>query len=114
MTDVWVGDVIEESAASYHPWGLPPDFRADAAVRLGLAVDATPTFEEVLAVREERSSHVADVIDGLTPAGLQRTCAPREGQFSVIGALQTVLFEEWAHHEYATRDLATLEAGLDP
>ena len=31
-------------------------------------------------------------------------------QFSVAGALQTVLFEEWAHHLYATRDLARLEA----
>lgn len=111
VTDVWVGDVIEESAEGYHPWGLPPDFRADAAVGLGLAVDATPAFDEVLAVRE--ASHVAEVIDGLTPAGLQRTCPPREGQFSVVGALQTVLFEEWAHHEYATRDMATLEAGLD-
>jgi hypothetical protein len=35
---------------------------------------------------------------------------PRDGQFLVIGALQAVVFEEWAHHEYATRDLTTLEA----
>jgi hypothetical protein len=28
----------------------------------------------------------------------------------VVGALQTVTFEEWAHHQYATRDLARLDA----
>jgi len=110
VTDTWVGDVIEESSGAYHPWGLPPDFFAHAAGPLGLAVDATPAFDEVLAVREARSSHVAEVLERLDPADLQRTCVPRDGQFLVVGALQAVVFEEWAHHEYATRDLTTIEA----
>ena len=43
VTDIWVGDVIEESAAAYHPWGLPPDFfRPCRRAALGLTVDATP------------------------------------------------------------------------
>ena len=27
-------------------------------------------------------------------------------EFQVVGAVQTVLSEEWAHHQFATRDLA--------
>ena len=49
----------------------------------------------------------------LDPDGLSRTCAPRDGQFQVVGALQVVLFESWAHHQYATRDLAVLERAGD-
>src|SRR5918999_5745481 len=26
VTDAWVGDVVDEAASPYHPWGLPPHF----------------------------------------------------------------------------------------
>ncbi len=109
VSDVWVGEIVEEDADPYHPWGLPPDFRADAAGELGLDVDARPRLDEVLAVRRRRVQDVSRVVAGLTPDALRRTCAPRDGTFTVVGALQTVQFEEWAHHQYATRDLTSLE-----
>jgi hypothetical protein len=109
VTDAWVGDVVEEGTDPYHPWGMPPDFLADAAATLGLDLRARPSLDDVLVVRAGRAQHVGRVAAGLTPEELRRTCAPRDGRYTVVGAVQTVLFEEWAHHEYATRDLAVLE-----
>jgi DinB superfamily len=114
VTDVWVGDVIEEVPSPYHPWGMPPDFLPpDAVSAMGLTVDARPTLDEVCALRDERRSQVERVLAGLAPEGLDRTCAPRDGQFQVVGALQVVLFETWAHHQYAARDLAVLEQSTE-
>ena len=81
---------------------------------MGLTVDARPSLDEVLAVLDERRAQVERVLAGLTPADLDRTCTPRDGQFQVVGALQVVLFETWAHHQFATRDLAVLERGPHP
>jgi hypothetical protein len=116
VTDAWVGDVVEEAPDPYHPWGLPPDFLADSATELGLEPEARPALDEVLTVREERVDRVRRVLSAVDPAGLERRCARRGGRYAVVGALQTVVFEEWAHHEYATRDLRQLGAtgGPDP
>jgi hypothetical protein len=108
VTDGWVGAVVQEQQHPHHPWGIPPDFLADAAPSLGLDVDARPSLGEVLDVRHERAEEVRGVLVELTSEELRRTCTPRGGQFTVVGALQTVVFEEWAHHEYAMRDLARL------
>jgi hypothetical protein len=110
VTDGWVGDVVQERSSPHHAWGLPPHFLADAAGALGLDVDARPSLDDVLAVRAERVDRVRVVLAELTPEELHRTCTPRDGRYSVVGALQTTVFEEWAHHLYATRDLARLEA----
>jgi hypothetical protein len=110
VTDAWVGDVIGEDPARYHPWGMPPDFLVDAARDLGLNVDARPSLDETVDVRQTRVDEVGRVVGALSSEELARTCAPREGRFKVVGALQTVMFEEWAHHQYATRDLARVEA----
>jgi hypothetical protein len=112
VTDVWVADVIEEEPAPNHPLGMPPDFLpAEAVTVMGLTVDARPSLDEVVSLRNERTARVQRVLADLTSDDLARTCAPRGGQFQVVGALQTVLFESWAHHQYATRDLAVLEQG---
>ena len=39
---------------------------------------------------------------------LDRRCGPRDSQFTVLGAFQNVIFEEWAHNYYAARDLQVL------
>ena len=110
VTDVWVGEVVEERTGAFHPWGIPPHFVAEVAVpAYGLDVDARPSLEDVVAVRRERRADVLRVIGEQTPESLLRTCAPREGRFQVVGALQTVLHEELAHLSFAERDLAVIE-----
>ena len=47
-------------------------------------------------------------VNSVTLAELDRRCTRFDGQFTVLGAVQNVIFEEWAHHVYATRDLARL------
>ena len=90
---------------------MPPDFLPAAAVTaMGLTVDAHPSLDEVLGVLDERRAQVAQLLARLTPDGSGSQPARRaSGQFQVVGALQVVLFETWAHHQYATRDLAILE-----
>jgi DinB superfamily len=110
VTDLWVGEVIEEAPSPPHPLGMPPDFLPPPVVAdMGLTVDARPTLDEVVALLAERRAQVERVLDGLTPEGLRRTCESRRGPFQVVAALQVVLFETWAHHQFATRDLAVLE-----
>jgi hypothetical protein len=46
-----------------------------------------------------------DTIAHTSVHDLDRTCKPFGGQFTVLGAFQNVIFEEWAHHVYAVRDL---------
>ena len=111
VTDVWVRDVILEEPSPHHPWGMPPHFVADQADTMGIHLAATPTLDEVLAVRDERRTLVRDVVAEQTTGSLSRVCGPRGGAYRVIGALQTVQFEEWAHLQYAERDLAALSAG---
>jgi DinB superfamily len=102
-TDAWIGRIVLGRDGAFHPVGLPPDFM-DARM-FGIDVDAHPTLDEVLAVRDECRATVRELLAGATPEDLAR-----EGQngFTVLGAVQVVMFEEWAHHEYATRDLAKL------
>ena len=110
VTDGWVRDVVEEVPSPYHPWGMPPAFLAAEGAALGIDADADPSLDEVLAVRAERMAIAERAFQGLTADALARRCVPREGRFTVAGALQTVLFEEWAHEQYATRDLARLDS----
>lgn len=108
VTDVWVGEVVEERTAPHHPWGLAPDHVPDAAATFGLDAEAHPSLDEVLEVRDERRRQVEAALAHQTPESLARRSAARDGRFTVVGALQTVLFEESAHLRYAIRDLAAL------
>lgn len=113
VTDAWIGDVVREMPSPYHRWGMPPHFIADQAGSLGLEMGARPSLEEIVDIRAQRTAEVASLLEDLTDTELERACAPRDGRFQVAGALQTVLFEEWAHHQYATRDLNRLATGCD-
>ena len=117
-SDAWLGNAVLEEQAPYHPLGLPyGGMPADAAARLGLTLDATPTLDEVLAPRRVRMAAMRRVVDGLTEAELDRTCGrkPAESypdqEYVVRRCLKVVLKEEVEHHRYAVRDLAVLEGG---
>jgi hypothetical protein len=107
VTDAWIGEVVLEKPSPYDPIGLPPDFFTPGP-ELGLDLDAHPSLAHVLDVRGTRMTQVREAIAATPADGLDRICTPFGGQFTVLGALQNVIFEEWAHHVYAVRDLARI------
>lgn len=107
VTDSWLRDAVLDEPAPYDPIGMPPDFITNGA-ELGLDPDAHPSLDEVLGVRAGRVAQVRGFLGGITDEALDQPCDTAGGTFTVLGALQNVVFEEWAHHHYATRDLAQL------
>jgi hypothetical protein len=107
VTDAWIGDLVLEQEHPYDPIGLPPDFFTPGP-ELGLDLEAKPSLTRVLGSRRGRMSEMHDAIVGVRVDGLDRICERFGGQFTVLGAFQNVIFEEWAHHVYAIRDLASL------
>jgi hypothetical protein len=105
VTDAWIGEVVLEKPSPYDPIGLPPDFFTPGP-ELGLDLDAHPSVAHVIDVRGGRMAQVREAIAETPVDGLDRVCTPFGGQFTVLGAFQNVIFEEWAHHVYAIRDLA--------
>lgn len=111
VTDIWIREVVEARERPCHPWGVPPDFAAEMAVpAYGLDVDARPSLDEILAVRADRRVEAAAVFSAQTDESLSQAAPGRGGRFLVVGALQTVVSEEWSHLQFAERDLAVLEA----
>lgn len=100
--------------APYHPWGLAGSWLANPR-RWGIDPAASPTLDQVLDVRRDRMAEVRDAIGAATVAELARRCEPPKTPghprtpHTVLECLHVVLKEEWAHHRYATRDLAILE-----
>lgn len=113
VTDAWILRVVDGDPAPYHRLGLPPSF-LPAGV-LGLDASLDPDLDAVLAARQARQTAVTKALDGLDRAGADRLCPPNSApgyppttEVSVGQALRTVIGEEWAHHGFAARDLATL------
>jgi DinB superfamily len=114
-TDAWLFRMVRHTSRPYHPWGLAGSFLTDPA-SLGLEYDASPSLDEVLAVRHERMDAVKETIAGLTREELERVCVPPEAPghpteaHSVLECLHVILDEEWEHSRYANRDLDILDA----
>ncbi|MEV5496333.1 DinB family protein [Nonomuraea fuscirosea] len=115
--DAWLGSAVLEEEAPYHPLGLCGGWMSpDAMTKLGLARDAAPTLDEVLAPRLARMAAMRRVVDGLTEDELDRVCGRKpadpypDQEYVVRRCLKVVLKEEAEHHRYAVRDLAVLEA----
>jgi hypothetical protein len=98
VTDVWL------QRAALHRWGIPPHFAVDQ-LRDEVDLTATPSLDEILAVRATRQSTVRRTIDG-HEGKLDEPCGAAD--FTWRGALQVVIAEELFHHGFATRDLAAL------
>ena len=107
VSDGWVGMGVL-GRDEMHPLGLPPHFMLPDP---RFTIDADPSIEEVLAIRRTRQEMVTDAIS--SAGQLSRPCHAHFAQFSVLGASQTVLSEEWAHHHFATRDLFSLGISRD-
>jgi hypothetical protein len=115
VTDSWFAHDVLRAPRPFHRWGLPPEF-VPAWDAMGIERDAAPSFEEVVAVREERQRLVRDWLAAASADDLGRRIAPRHdpcwpppGDRRVVDSLHVVLDEEWWHHRYAVRDLTVLE-----
>ena len=115
--DAWLGNAVLEEQEPYHAWGFPAGgVPAEAIVRLGLDLDATPTFDEVLTPRLARMATMRHVMDELNDVDLDRACGKPadfypDQEYVVRRCLKVILKEEAEHHRYAVRDLDTLQAG---
>jgi hypothetical protein len=109
----WVSGVVLADPKPWHPLDLPWD---EAPVHEGVpwAKRARPELHEVLALRRQRRATVAEVLDGVTDAGLARKVRSATPflndaeDLTVADCLRVVLNEEWEHRLYAERDLAVL------
>lgn len=115
--DAWLRGILHVPDG-YHEWAIPPEMSVDAgrgtiwSQAVGWSSDAAPELDPVLAVRAERFARVRDYLADATSGDLQSPGTPppwSPQEISVLYCLRLVLFEEWWHHQFATRDLAVLE-----
>jgi DinB superfamily len=120
-TDAWLGRAILGNEAPWHPLGLAATFMEDQDA-MGLDADATPTFDEVLAVRADRQRMVREFLAAATPEKLQASGVevagpgwpPADPQRTALRSLHVILDDEWAHHRFCVRDLAIVENVAGP
>ena len=116
-TDGWLGAILGTDRP-FHPWGVPftelEEFAGPPA-DLGVDVDATPSYAEVLELRADRVARVRRFLRDVTPDRLAEDCAgpPWEGgrRLSVLSCVRVILDEECEHLRFAQRDLDAIEAG---
>ena len=115
-TDAWLGRAILEIDQPFHPIGQTSPDAEDDGFDMSLLTADTPSYAEVLEVREGRVAMVRDFLATVTPEDLAVTrkhpWSP-EDQETTLSCLRVILEEEWEHHRYAVRDLDAIEAKRD-
>jgi hypothetical protein len=108
-SDRWItGPVLNDGKEEFHRLGMPHD-NPEEWRGTTIDLDAKPTFDEVLAVRNERMAAVATLLANATNDELARIVpSPNGGTTSVMSCIHVVMNEEWAHNRYANRDLDVL------
>jgi hypothetical protein len=126
VTDAWASRTILGEERPFHAFGLwtmevesELPARRELLSSFGLDIDSTPTFDEVLAVRLDRMAVVRRIVEEMTPEQWARPAAlnPAPGHPAPAGipagmCLGVVVQEEYAHHQYAIRDLEVLESRI--
>lgn len=112
-TDIWLGRGILRSAQPFHPLGLAGPQAEDDGLDVSVFSTEVPTYEQVLAARANRVAMVTDFLATTTSDQLDEVrsnpWAPQHPE-TVRSCVQVILKEEWEHHRYAVRDLASIEA----
>jgi hypothetical protein len=94
----------------FHPIGLPNSGSVDFPWP-GLEYDLTPSFPEVLAVRDARAGRFRDYLAEVAATDFTRPIDVLEnGTNALQECLYTVFEEEFWHNRYARRDLERLES----
>jgi len=115
VTDGWFSRTVLGEADPYHPIGILPTFLTAEAANLGIDEGAAPSFAEVHDVRAGRIAKVRDYLATVDERTLHARRHrndtdgyPPPTEDTVLSCLHVVMDEEWWHHQYAARDLATL------
>ncbi len=114
VTDAWFRNAVLADTHPFHPIGLPASFMTDADT-FGIDPSANPSLDEIYQVRAERVSMVRTYLDTVTQADLDAMREPGVPGWpppaprSALSCLQVLLNDEWAHHQFAVRDLAIIE-----
>jgi hypothetical protein len=116
-TDAWLGAILGDR--SFHPWGVPftelPEFIDRPVADIGIELEATPSYADVLALRADRVAKVFEFLTTLSPERLSEEVEgpiwERGARFSVFRCLRVIFNEECEHHRFAERDLDVIEAG---
>ncbi len=94
--------------ATFHAIGLPNTGSRDYGWA-GLELEARPSLDAVLIVRDEQMAQLHAFVDGLSVDEFTREVEVLEnGTVPLIECLYTVIEESFEHHRYALRDLAQL------
>jgi hypothetical protein len=115
VADAWFAHAVLGDARPYHEIGLVPSFLEGQREALGIDPDAAPSFDDVLQVRHSQMLQLRDFLEAVPPVDLlssrrgnDDSAYPPPTDHTVLQCLHVVLDEEWNHHQYAARDLATV------
>ena len=114
-TDSWIRRAMLGDPWPYDALGLP--FSEMQPIEgMPNDLEARPSLDEVLALREDRMASMSKVLAELTDEQLEGTTEPvpqpgypESEAFPVRRCLGAIVIEEWEHHLFANRDLAVLE-----
>ena len=114
--DSWFRRCCLGSAGPFTAIGLASEFVPDQEEQ-GLDRAATPSLQEVLAVRGEQGAELERWLSAVTPGELSAPAPVPAGPGwppyargkSVLECVHVVLNEEWEHHSFCARDLDLLE-----
>ena len=115
--DSWFRRCCLGSTELFTAIGLASEFVPDQEEQ-GLDRAATPSLDEVLAVRDAQGAELERWLSAVTPDELSapapvpagRGWPPYARGKSVLECVHVVLDEEWAHHGFCVRDLDLLES----
>lgn len=116
VTDGWLSRSVLGEARPFHPLGLPASSTNDGDA-FGIDAAAHPSFDEVVAMRDDRMSKVRAYLENVTADALESLYGPNTAPGvpepkarRAVDCLHVILNEEWTHHQFAIRDLTSIEA----
>jgi hypothetical protein len=115
VVDAWYGHAAALRPSPFHPIGVPAAFTTNGA-EFGIDDSAAPTLGEILAVRAERIADLRTYLSEVTQEELDRVRGPNTAvgcpppaERTAVECLRVIFSDEWAHVQFANRDLAILE-----
>jgi hypothetical protein len=115
VVDAWYGHATALRPDPFHPIGVPASFTTNGS-EFGIDESAAPTLGEILAVRAERIADLRAYLAQVTQEELDRVRGPNTAigcpppaERTAVKCLHVIFSDQWAHVQFADRDLAILE-----